>query len=70
MSMREVKLVKCDRCEAEVVLDLCAYDTPDGWLTVQGCGDLCKECAHQFKAFVMNFFDGNVPEEWRLPRCY
>ncbi len=70
MSTREVKLVKCDRCGAETDIPLTAYDTPDGWLTVQGCGDLCPDCAHKFKSFVMDFFDGNVPDEWKLPRCY
>lgn len=68
MSVREVKIVECDRCSAKVEIGLCDYDTPEKWLYVQGCGDLCETCAHQFKTFAMDFFDGKVPDEWKLPR--
>lgn len=70
MSVREVKLITCDSCKTEIAVDLLAYDIPDKWLHVQGCGDLCETCAHRFKSFVMDLFDGSVPSEWSLPRCY
>ena len=70
MSVREVKLVKCDSCGTEIVIDLIADDAANKWLHVEGCGDLCENCAHRFKSFVMDLFDGNVPPEWSLPRAY
>ena len=70
MSVQEVKIVKCDRCDTEAVVGLCDPDTPPKWLHVQSCGDLCEPCAHQFKSFVMDFFDGHVPDDWKLPRAY
>lgn len=70
MSVQEVKLIKCDRCDTETAVGLCDSDTPPKWLHVQGCGDLCEPCAHQFKSFVMDFFDGHVPDEWKLSIAY
>ena len=68
MSVREVRIATCDRCGKEIELGVCDYPTPKDWLHVQGCGDLCEHCAYQIKTFMMDFFDGQVPEKWQLPR--
>lgn len=55
MSVREVQIIKCDRCGIEQEIGIISYPLPKKWLSVQGCGDLCPECAHRFKAFMMDF---------------
>ena len=65
-----VVLIRCDRCEHEDSFDPCERMRPRNWLNIPGVGDLCPECSHRFKSFAMDFFDGKVPDEWKLPRCY
>lgn len=63
--VREVQIIKCDSCDFEKEIGLINYPQPEGWLHVQGCGDLCPTCAHRFRSYVTDLFDGNVPDEWR-----
>ena len=63
--VREIQIIKCDSCAYEKEVDQSDCISTKGWLRVQGCGDLCPTCAHRFRSFVTDLFDGNVPNEWR-----
>lgn len=73
MSKKQVYLTTCERCgnsvthvEAEII--------PTDWLNVDEIGDLCPDCAEQYRRFMWNFM-GEVPnfkypEKWKPEKPY
>lgn len=70
------KQVTCNRCGHEIFLKLTFRETdhdayeklPEGWLYDGHFGDLCPQCAYDFKYFVSNFMNGKVTSAWRVTR--
>lgn len=80
MSSKKGKMVTCCRCENWVFLEFIGkehgdggYTTwdkfeelPEGWLYASQFGDLCPECAREFKTWVNEFFNGKVAPSWKI----
>lgn len=68
MDIKQVNLVRCRRCGKNGIFEL-DKTPPRGWLEVDKVGDLCPDCADQFRRFMCNFMldveDYEIPEEWK-----
>lgn len=69
MNYKQVNLVTCKRCGAHGIFEL-NEPTPRGWLEVDKVGELCPDCADQYRRFMCNFMldvEGyQIPDEWRV----
>ena len=68
MDAKKVNLVICKRCGEKGIFDL-DQPAPKGWLEVDKVGELCAECADQYRRFMCNFMldakGYDIPEEWK-----
>lgn len=68
MDIKQVNLVTCKRCGGHGIFEI-GNSVPRGWLEVDKVGELCPDCADQYRRFICNFMldvpGYTIPEEWR-----